>query len=289
MVNRLLNIARARVTGTSEWKALPGMDGHAAIWDVGDRVVKAKTIGAFRASLLVRMLGDVHGALAPARLAPALLASSYDNGVLVMELEKLAPTWSPGPRDVGVALARAHARLASVPVRGSHPWVGFYGEAPELRFLVPLVEDRALREGAQTLLGPAARSGHTEPAHTIHRDLNAGNVVGTPDGLRLLDWDMAHGGHREDDVAMCLLFLADECGVQGIEDRAAAWLAGYRGVIAADWAELGHPVLRSALAVAGLRQAVGGWFADEGHLSAPYWRRIRARLEAACRLVRVGE
>jgi thiamine kinase len=52
----------------------------------------------------------------------------------------------------------------------------------------------------------------------LHMDVHAGNLVATPDGLRLIDWEYAADG----DVA---LELAAVCAVDG--DTRSAWVSGY--------------------------------------------------------------
>ncbi|ORM64626.1 thiamine kinase [Pantoea rodasii] len=52
----------------------------------------------------------------------------------------------------------------------------------------------------------------------IHMDVHAGNVIATPDGLRLIDWEYAADG----DVA---LELAALCAVDG--EHQTDWIAGY--------------------------------------------------------------
>jgi fructosamine-3-kinase len=54
----------------------------------------------------------------------------------------------------------------------------------------------------------------------LHGDLWGGNVMWTPDGVVLID-PAAHGGHRENDLAMLALF-----GCPHYEDI----IAGYQGV-----------------------------------------------------------
>jgi thiamine kinase len=63
----------------------------------------------------------------------------------------------------------------------------------------------------------------------LHMDVHAGNLIATPAGLRLIDWEYAADG----DIA---LELAAVCAVDG--DTRSAWIAGY-----AERAHLGEQTL----------------------------------------------
>ena len=113
---------------------------------------------------------------------------------------------------------------------------------------------------------------HTEPVHYIHRDLNPGNILKTSSGVYLIDWDMSHGGHREDDVAMSICCLASMVeGEKTFSSFCKEFLNGYRRRIPAEWAVYNSPTMVSAIALAGLRQAVSGWFSDKGCMEGLYW------------------
>lgn len=160
----------------------------------------------------------------------------------------LALEWiDPGPLQpsaaagLGAALARTH--LAGAPAFGATPWLGAAGElvtrAAEPSHLGPVelpnapAEDFATFLGAQRLL-PLARMavdrgtfdaadaarierlvarlpelcGPAEPPARCHGDLWTGNVLAGADGRpRLID-PAAHGGHREQDLAVLRLFGA---------------------------------------------------------------------------------
>jgi fructosamine-3-kinase len=93
------------------------------------------------------------------------------------------------------------------------PWSEFY---PEQR-VRPYAEQAVARgnisaDGFQTVLRACdlIRSGifdDGEPPARLHGDLWSGNVMWTPTGVVLID-PAAHGGHRETDLAMLVLFGA---------------------------------------------------------------------------------
>lgn len=93
------------------------------------------------------------------------------------------------------------------------PWSEFY---PEQR-VRPYAEQAVARgnisaDGFQTVLRACdlIRSGifdDDEPPARLHGDLWSGNVMWTPTGVVLID-PAAHGGHRETDLAMLVLFGA---------------------------------------------------------------------------------
>lgn len=272
----------------AEWKPLGGLDTDSAVWEVDGRIVKAHRVPPFRARMLMRALHDIHACLSPRHLAPRLISMSYDGTTFVMEFERVEASGIALPAEVGFALGKAHTHLEHIPIKSTLAWTGFYGEFHEFRFLVPLVEDAAIRQQAERILGLSQYRERTDPVHYIHRDLNPSNVLRTSENVYLIDWEMAYGGHREDDVAMAICCLADLCETGEEKDLANGFLEGYRQALAVAWAELEHPVLRSAIALAGLRQAVAGWFSDGGDTSASYWPNIRNRLKTACILLDVG-
>lgn len=276
------------ICGQVEWKPLGGLDTNSAVWDVGERIVKAHRMPSFRARMLMRALQDIHACLSPRHLAPQLISMSYDDSTLVMEFERIEVSGIASPSEVGFALGKAHAYLERMPIKRTLAWSGFYGEFHEFRFLVPLVEDDTIRKQAERVLPLSQYRERTEPVHYIHRDLNPENVLKAGERAYLIDWEMAYGGHREDDVAMAICCLADSCEAGKEREIAINFLKGYRQTSSAAWTVLEHPVLRSAIALAGLRQAVAGWFSDEGDTSASYWLNIRNRLKTACILLDVG-
>ncbi|MFB2582619.1 fructosamine kinase family protein [Herbiconiux sp. P15] len=151
-----------------------------------------------------------------------------------IELEELRSTRPSreAARRFGELLARTHA--AGAPAFGSPPptWQGecFIGRRPmavgefsewsefypELR-VRPYAEQAVARgnlsaDGFQTVQRACdlIRSGifdDDQPPARLHGDLWSGNVMWTPTGVVLID-PAAHGGHRETDLAMLVLFGA---------------------------------------------------------------------------------
>jgi hypothetical protein len=250
-------------------------------------VVKFSPLTRFEATMLGRTLEEVHAALAPAGLAPAVRLVCYDGAHLGTVCSKVGDGPSSfTPEAVGGALARCHALLAGIPARWSSPWVGFYGEYAEFRAVVPAVEDDELRTLGTALLPHARRMPDWATGQYVHRDLHPANVLAGPQGPCFVDWDMVHIGTPLDDLAMTALMWAAD-GVADTRETVAAVLAGY-GAVDGRCLDLDSTPMRQALAVAGLRQGIGGWFTDEGRCEAPYWHYIRRRIRAAVELVDGG-
>ena len=114
------------------------------------------------------------------------------------------PPGHPGPWYIG---------RREMAARPSPEWSEFY---PQER-VRPYAEQAVARgnltaEGFQTVVRACEliRSGifdDGEPPARVHGDLWSGNVMWTPTGVTLID-PAAHGGHRETDLAMLVLFGA---------------------------------------------------------------------------------
>jgi hypothetical protein len=272
------------VLGTEGWTRLPGRDNESTVDRVGEHVVKIRPATPFAAVHLARAFADVHRALAADRLAPALELACYDGEHLATVHSRVPATAGRAdPTAVGAALARCHRLLGGVPVRAGSPWIGFYGEYAEFAALVPAVDDEEIRVLGAALLPHARRSGASGPPQYVHRDLHPGNVLAGPDGVCFVDWELIHAGSALDDLAMTALMWA-------AESDDAPWrtvgriLAGYAAGGGAQYRP-GDAGLTAALALAGLRQGVGGWFTDEGLCTAPYWPYLRKRLRTAAALL----
>jgi aminoglycoside phosphotransferase (APT) family kinase protein len=276
-----------QAVGAGVWEPLPGRDGVSRVHAVDDRVVKVSPMAEFEATMLSRTLEDVHAVLAPHGLAPSVELICYDGSLLGTVFSRIdgrsAPP--PTPKAVGGALARCHTLLADLPARWSTPWVGFYGEYQEFRSVVPAVEDDELRELGIALLPHARRRLDDSVRHYVHRDLHPANVVAGPHGPCFVDWDLVHVGTPLDDLAMTALMWAAESTAEP-SSTVGRMLAGYRAE-GGRTPELNSTPMRQALAVAGLRQGIGGWFTDEGRCDAPYWPYIRRRIRTAVRLIEV--
>lgn len=168
-----------------------------------------------------------------------------DDHLLLERLVTVPPT-REAARAFGARLAATHA--AGAPAFGSppHGWDGdgFLGPLseplplglrPEPRWgvfwaeqriapMARLARDRgALDPGQAAACQAAARRAADgeldpgEPPARIHGDLWSGNVMWTPTGVVLID-PAAHGGHRETDLAMLVLF-----GCPHLDDVVAAY------------------------------------------------------------------
>lgn len=274
----------ARFGDPGDWHPLPGRDTVSEVFRTGDHVVKVQTLAPFEASMLSRVLRDVHGALAPRRLAPELRWICYDGATMATAFAHVPPAAAPAdPESVGAALARAHGALARVGGRTSEPWVGFYGEHHEFAMTTPAVADEELRELGLRLLSYARRGDVPGPYHYVHRDLHPGNVVAGADGPCLVDWDLAHVGSAVDDLAMtACMWAAESPGPP--DETAGRVLAGYSEQAGVAYT-LRQPVMRAAIALAGLRQGVAAWFTDHGDCAAPYWPFVRRRIRVAAQLL----
>lgn len=271
------------VFGAEDWVPVPGRDGVSDVHVVGAHVVKIRPVTAFYAELLGQAFEDVHHALAPFGLAPALELVCYDGESLATVCGHVdsAPE-RPTPEAVGGSLATAHRHLADVPARSSHPWIGYYGEHAEFAYVVPAVADEELRRLGAALLPHSRRVSVPGPAQYVHRDLHPENVLAGPDGPCFVDWEMVHAGAALDDLAMTALMWAAESPEPAAE-TVRRMLAGYAAAGGTSY-ELESQEFRAALALCGLRQGIGGWFSDEGTCTAPYWPYLRARIHTAMRL-----
>jgi fructosamine-3-kinase len=152
-----------------------------------------------------------------------------DSHIELEQLHLAAPTRSAATR-LGRQLATMHAAGAGyfgcppdgyagqlyignrpMPSGRHERWGAFYVQDRVLPFLEIAVSagsvtaaQRADIDAACDLISAGAVDDDERPAR-LHGDLWSGNVVWTPDGAVLID-PAAHGGHRETDLAMLVLF-----------------------------------------------------------------------------------
>ena len=272
-----------------DWEKLHGLDPNNQVWCRRGMILKITSIEKFYALMLKDALADIHSALAPLKVVPALLWITYKEPYLITGFEKLEEIGTSSAFAIGMTLAKAHCGLENIPVRKTYPWIGFYGEPHEFKMLIPHVKDTQIRTKAKYLLSKITIRNHTNLVHYIHRDMNPSNVINTKNGVFLIDWDMAHGGYRIDDVAMAICCLAQQDDTCLLMDFYSEFIEGYRQYIRVDWADCSSAELLSAIALAGLRQAVAGWFTDKGDLSGLYWPNILKRLDTAIELCKTAE
>lgn len=216
----------------------------------------------------------------------ALVAEVLDVGEDYLELPLLeaAPPTAAHAEQLGRGLAAVHAAGAEAFGAGPDGWDGD-------GWLGPVSELLPLRLGtwgtwgsfaAEARVRPLARLGHErgvfddeglallerladtlatgtldtdDGPSRLHGDLWSGNVVWTRDGAVLID-PAAHGGHREADLAMLLLFGAPELDrVLAAYDEAAPLADGWRDRVLLHQV---HPLLVHAVLFGGsyVRQAL---------------------------------
>ncbi|MFT2817776.1 fructosamine kinase family protein [Leifsonia sp. A12D58] len=187
-------------------------------------------------------LADAHGANG------ANVASVIDvkpGHLVIAHIEEVEPT-ADAARNFGAALAVTHAAGADafgappdgwdgplyignrqLPVAHETTWGPFYARDRVLPYLEIAAEVGSISEhGAQLVRDACAliatgEFDDDEPPARLHGDLWNGNVLWSPDGVVLID-PAAHGGHRETDLAMMVLFGCPHLG---------AILGGYESVL----------------------------------------------------------
>jgi fructosamine-3-kinase len=187
---------------------------------------------------------------------PCVPVVSVDATSLTLQrLESVSPS-PPAAREFGARLAVTHDAGATGFGAGPDGWnrPGFFGPLTEPlpislqpqphwgifyadQRLAPMAERAAPRLNTSTrdaidAVARRCRAGDFDdddvPAR-LHGDLWGGNVMWTPDGAVLID-PAAHGGHRENDLAMLALFGCphyDEiiAGYQGVHPLRPGWRA----------------------------------------------------------------
>lgn len=260
-----------------------GMDPNAILWDKGNSILKITKMEKFYSEMHINAICQIHKILAPIHVAPRLLYIDYVDGYVISEFEKIIHSGDIlTSYEAGNVLGKAHVALKDVEVKKAFSWSGFYGEKSEFSCVVPLVKDVYIRETGYKLLDYITnRKLEGRKSQYIHRDLNPGNIIKSFSYIYLIDWDMTYGGYIEDDVAMsiCCLGTLEFGQISSLISHCDEFLRGYRLQNDVDWASRESSILISAIALAGLRQGVSGWFSDKGDLSAAYWDNIRNRME----------
>ncbi|WP_217179291.1 fructosamine kinase family protein [Streptomyces sp. AC495_CC817] len=111
------------------------------------------------------------------------------------------------------------AYIGRAPMRNApgDDWPTWYAEHRVLPYLRQAVDDRTIRPAEAALIEEVCArlpdlAGPAEPPARLHGDLWNGNVLwGADGGARLID-PAAHGGHRETDLAMLVLFGCPHLG-----------------------------------------------------------------------------
>lgn len=271
-----------------KYHILGGLDPNAIVLDIGKSVLKIAKMDPFFAEMHMNALEDIHNTLSKIDVAPKLMFQDYHNGYVISEFDKIEKcSKNVSSYEAGCALGRAHRALENIEVRKAFPWDGFYGEKSEFLCIVPMVKNEYIKNTAIGLLGYISDYGtKRNKVQYIHRDLNPDNILKDSKNIYLIDWDMAYGGYIQDDVAMsicCLAPLAQEYG-RSLMEHCKDFLRGYNIYNDQDWSTLYSQELISAIALAGLRQGVSGWFSDRGNLSEKYWDNILKRMSIALSL-----
>jgi fructosamine-3-kinase len=167
-------------------------------------------------------------------------------GARLLALEWLDAGPPGDPAALGRGLAAVHAAGAPafgapaplrigplrLPNDAREDWAGFYAEQ-RLRPLLRPAADRGALSGA----GVAAiervcerlpeLAGPPEPPARLHGDLWSGNVLWAVDGRPYLIDPVAHGGHREVDLAMLRLFGSPGAGFLAAYEERTPLAAGH--------------------------------------------------------------
>ena len=182
---------------------------------------------------------------AAALQVPDVLACGED--FLELEWIEVGRISAAGVEELGHGLAAVHLAGAggfggAAPLRIGRlvlpnaplpTWAEFYAE----RRLLALVDAASLTDRGRRAIGRVCDrleelGGPVEPPARIHGDLWSGNVLGGPDGRPWLIDPVAHGGHREVDLAMLDLFGGPRIRAAyaevappaaGWEDRVGLW------------------------------------------------------------------
>ena len=207
-------------------------DSYRVVLDRGTTVFAKTKVNAVPEFFVTEAAGLTWLRAAAAVAVPEVLAVSDDPAFLVQEW--IEPGY-PAPateRDFGVALARLHATGApffgredrrstgsrGLPNEPCATWAEFYATQRLLPLARLARDSNALPERSiEDLEQVAARIdslvGPHEPPARLHGDLWGGNRLIGAGGVSWLIDPAAHGGHREFDLAMMMLFggFGEDC------------------------------------------------------------------------------
>lgn len=200
----------------------------------GQRLVLKRFMPAATGTLFPNLPADEARALqvlGPLGVAPQLLGFWPDLRLMVYEFVEGMP-WQTGVADVARLLLLKEAADPA----------GFRR--------VPLEPERILAEGDALFARCKASPGAARPVPVavdapdrlslIHTDLGASNLIGSGEGLRIIDWQCPAAGDLAEDIYS---FLSPAFQVLNLhEELTAAEEAGF-------WAALGRPDLRARYAV----------------------------------------
>jgi aminoglycoside phosphotransferase (APT) family kinase protein len=167
------------------------------LWQVGDLVLKRHDSAA-ASPLFPNSAADEARALAlfgPLGLAPVLCAAGAD---WVIYRHVQGAVWPAGPLSDPAPVARMLGRLHALPVAGMA-----FRPLPDGSAGL-LAQARAMAEGLDLPAPPP--DPHLPPAApcVVHGDAVAGNVLVTPEGPMLIDWQCPALGDPAEDLAMFL-------------------------------------------------------------------------------------